>query len=121
MANKQAFNIAMKTDCIDATATTKASVLARVVCFVAAVPLGLYSVLMTLVMLLANMNIHFSSSPQLGIFLAGWTFVGSAFVATYRLLRRPSFKSLWFLVPPALCLALVQWLGAFPENQNLLH
>ena len=111
----------MKTDCIETTANTKLSVLARVVCFVTAVPLGLYSVFMTLIMLLASMNIHFSSSPQLGIFLAGWTFVGSAFVATYRLLRRPSFKNLWLLVPPALCLALVQWLGTFPENRNLLH
>jgi hypothetical protein len=111
----------MTTDYFDAAATTKPSVVARVVCFVVAILLGLLSALMTLFMLLANMNIHFSSSPQLGMFLAGWTFVGTTFVVICRLLIRPSFKSLWLLILPALCMAMIQWLIAFPENQHLMH
>lgn len=99
----------------------KLSVLPRVVCFSVAIPLGLLSILMTLLMLLANMNIHFSSSPQLGMFLAGWSFVGSGLIAAFRLLRRPSFQSLWYLVVPVICMAMVQWLGMFPENQHLMH
>jgi len=111
----------MKPDCDDTVGATKPSVLARVLCFIAAISLSLVSVLITLFMLLANMNIHFSSSPQLGMFLAGWSFVVAAFVATYRLLRRPSFESLWFLVPPALCFAIIHWLSGFPANKHLLH
>lgn len=99
----------------------KPAVLARVVCYSVAIPLGLISILMTLMMLLANMNIHFGSSPQLGIFLAGWSFVGSGFIATFRLLRRPNFQSFWYVVAPVTCMALVQWLGNFPENQHLMH
>ncbi len=111
----------MNTDCVDPPAVTKASALARLVCFVIAILLGLISVFMTLLMLLADMNIHFGSSPQLGMFLAGWACIGSALVATYRLLRRPSFESLWYLVPPVICMTIVQWLGTFPENQHLMH
>ena len=116
-----AFDTAMKTDCVEPPPATKSSTLACVVCIVLAIPLGLISVLFTLMMLLANMNIHFSSSPQLGMFLAGWTFFGSGFVATYRLLRRPGFQSLWYLVPPVICLGMIRWLDAFPENQHLMH
>lgn len=117
----RAFETKMKTDFADLNTIGKSSVLPRVVCFFAAIPMGLISILMTLLMLLANMNIHFSSSPQLGMFLAGWAFVGSGFIATFRLLRRPSFKSLWYLVAPVIFMALVQWLGKLPENQHLMH
>ena len=111
----------MKADYYDPDTGRKSSVLPRVVCCIVAIPLGLISILMTLMMLLANMNIHFSSSPQLGMFLAGWSFVVSGFIATFRLLRRPSFQSLWYLVPPVICMAMVQWLGRFSENQHLMH
>ena len=111
----------MKTFGSDTTTPTESSAWTKVLCFLIAIPLGLHSVIWTLVMLMASMNVHFSSPPQLGIFFAGWTFVGTSFVATYRLLKRQRFNSLWFLIPPILCLALVQWLGAFPQNRNLLH
>ena len=111
----------MKTECVVPPAATKSSALACVVCIVIAIPLGLISVLMTLFMLFANMNIRFSSSPQLAMFLAGWAFVGSAFVATHRLFRRLSFQSLWYLVPPVICMAMVQWLLSYAENQHLMH
>lgn len=99
----------------------KSDLLPRVICYSVGIPLGVISILMTLMMLLANMKIHFGSSPQLGMFLAGWSFVGSGFIATFRLLRRPSFKSLWYLGAPAICMAVVQWLERFPENQHLMH
>jgi hypothetical protein len=115
------FETTMKAAYDNPDTARKSSALPRVVCFSVAIPLGLLSILMTLLMLLANMNIHFSSSPQLGMFLAGWSFVGSGFIATFRLLRRPSFQSLWYLVVPVICMAMVQWLGKFPENQHLMH
>ena len=117
----ETFDTAMKTDCVDSPVAAKSPVLARVVCFVLAIPLGLIGVFMTLVMLLANMNINFSSSPGQAMFLTGWAFVGSSFMATFRLLRRPCFKSLWYLVPPVICMAVVQWLETFRENQHLMH
>jgi hypothetical protein len=88
---------------------------------VLAIPLGLIGVLMTLFMLLANMNINCSSTPQLGMFIAGWAFVGLSFVATLRLLRWPRLQSLWYLVPAAICMAMIQWLETFPANQHLMH
>jgi len=115
------FEKSMRADYDNSDTAKKSSVLPRVVCFSVAIPLGLISILITLIMLLANMNIHFSSSPQLGMFIAGWSFVGSGFIATFRLLRRPSLQSLWYLVVPVICMALVQWLGTFPENRNLMH
>jgi hypothetical protein len=111
----------MKANYENSDTARKSSLLPSVVCFSVAIPLGLISVLMTLMMLLANMNINFSSSPQLGMFLAGWSFVGSGFIATCRLLRKPSFQSLWYLVVPVTCMAVVQWLGKFPENRHLMH
>ena len=111
----------MKADYDNLKTARKSAMLPRVVCYCIAIPLGLISILMTLIMLLANMNINFSSSPQLGFFLAGWSFVGSGFIATFRLLRRPSFQSFWYVVVPVICMALVQWLEKFPENQHLMH
>lgn len=120
-ARNEDYDTAMKTNCVDSTVAAKSPVLARVICFVLAIPLGLIGVFMTLIMLLANMNINFSSSPGLAMFLVGWAFVGSSFVATFRLLRRPCFKSLWYLAPPVICMAVVQWLETFRENQHLMH
>ena len=117
----RAFETTMNSDYDNPDTARKSSALPRVVCFIVAIPLGLISILMTLLMLLANMNIHFSSSPQLGMFLAGWSFVGSGFIATFRLLRRPGFQSLWYLVAPVIFMTMVQWLEEFPENQHLMH
>ena len=111
----------MKADCVDPDTARKSSSLPRVVCAIVAIPLSLVSLLMTLIMLLANMNIRFSSSPQLGMFLVGWAFVVSGFVATFILLRRPSFPSLWYLVAPVIFITMVYLLGKLPENQHLMH
>lgn len=111
----------MKADYDNPETAGRTAVLPLAVCYSVAIPLGLLSFLMTIMMLLANMNIHFSSSPQLGMFLAGWSFVGSGFIATFRLFRRPSFQSLWYVVAPVICMTLVQWLLKFRENQHLMH
>lgn len=121
LAKNKIAETTMKADYDNPETARRSAVLPRAVCYSVAIPLGLISILMTSIMLLANMNIHFSSSPQLGMFLAGWSFVGSGFIATFRLLRRPSFQSLWYVVAPVICMALVQWLGKFPENQHLMH
>ncbi len=111
----------MNSDSVPNRRPQKTSLLADFLSVVVAVPLALLALLMALYMVLANMNIHFGSLPQVGVFLAGWTFVGSAFFATYRLLRHPTYWSFWFLIPPALCFAMVLWLIGFPENRSLLH
>ena len=99
----------------------KSSVIPKVTCFVLAAGLCLLCILVTLLMLLANMNIRFSSTPQLGMFIAGWGFVLSGIVATFRLLRHPRFHSLWYLVVPIICITMIFWLGTLPENQHLMH
>lgn len=100
---------------------SKATLATRAICYVAAIFVGILALLFALLMLLANMNISFSSTPQLGMFVAGWSLVGTAAFAAVRLIHAPSYRRLWLLVPPMICLIVVSWLNDLPANQHLMH
>lgn len=97
------------------------SSVSKATCYIAATLLGFLCLLIALFMLAANMNIRFSSTPQLGMFVAGWSLVVTCAFAAFRLFRAPGYRRLWLLLPPMVCLMVVCWLHGFPENQHLMH
>jgi hypothetical protein len=97
------------------------TIVSKAICYIAATLLVFLGLLSGLLMLAANMNIRFNSTPQLGMFVAGWSLVVTSAFAAFRLFRAPGYRRLWLLVPPMVCLMLVCWLHGFPENQHLMH
>ena len=95
--------------------------LAMAVCAVSAFLVILTLTPITLYMVLANLNLHFSSTPQLAFFVAGWSYVGAGLWTVYCLVRRPEFCSLRWLLPLVFLLFLLIWLQSLPANQGLLH
>lgn len=99
----------------------KASLPACLLCALMAILTTLLGLFATLVMLLANMNLNFTSNIHFPIFLIGWSLVLACARAVWRLARHPSHRSLLTLIPVAILLALLQWLFTRPEARGLMH
>jgi len=94
---------------------------ATMLCALAAIPIALLGLLAAVYMLLANMNLTFTRTIHIPIFLTGWSLVLACVLAAYRLIRRPAYTSLLTLIPVGILFLLLQWLLTFPESRGLLH
>lgn len=90
-------------------------------CWLFALPIGLFGLLATLLQMFANMNLRFERPAHCIIFLVGWLTAGCCFYSAYRLVRYSSYKSLWFVLLAGGMLALDSWLYSLPSAKGLLH